>query len=676
MMDGSTMDTSALEEERYRQLLALDLRSPGALEKLEEALGDTSWRVRKAAAERFAHLPGGFEITLTLLGVMGRREHTSARNAAAEALVHLGRRALHPVMAVMASHPDPDQRKFAADVLGQIGDREAVGALLTAVAHDDDPNVRGAAAEALGGVGGEEAIRGLEAAFHSGRELLRACALESLIRLGAPPPLPSLVPLLDDPGLRRAAYRALGLVRQPAAFELLSRGLASRFRATREAAMTALGVAWLHDGDDQRIELEQAIHAAARKVESAPAAITAVLEGEDPELKTGALVLAAALEDNQPAEAVAEAARDDRVVPAAVFALSHLGPSGGRALLPRLAVLSTPARAVACEALVEIADRTWVAPLVELLGSGEPDLQRFAVRALGRTGSEDALWPLLSTLSDPSLGKVAASALAHLGAAHRERVTAELRALVDARPAPAAVLALARLGGDAAQVVLKKALGDPDAAVRAAAAEAAGDAGPALGLELLRQALADEAAAVRAAAARGLGRLQQGGEELIRLALSDPDPSVQLAAVESAGEAHARSAVPLLGQLLSSEDGLRASRAVQALARIGMLSEAHLHTAVIHKDPEVIKQALVSGAALGAAAPLSAELLVHPRWDVRMAAARALRICGTSRQLTAVRAALAVETDGMVAGRAGGGGDPARQPLSLAWTASTTTARR
>ncbi|HZN92344.1 MAG TPA: HEAT repeat domain-containing protein, partial [Myxococcales bacterium] len=212
------MDASAMEEERYRALLALDLRAVGALEKLEEALSDQSWRVRKAAAERFSQLPGGFEITLALLGVMGKREQTGARNAAAEALVHLGRRALHPVLAVLASHPDPDQRKFAADVLGQIGDREAVGPLLVAVERDADSNVRASAAEALGGIGGEEAVRGLEAAFHSGKELLRACALESLIRLGAPPPLPSLVPLLEDPGLRRAAYRALGLVRQPAAF--------------------------------------------------------------------------------------------------------------------------------------------------------------------------------------------------------------------------------------------------------------------------------------------------------------------------------------------------------------------------------------------------------------------------------------------------------------------------
>ncbi|HYV43300.1 MAG TPA: HEAT repeat domain-containing protein [Myxococcaceae bacterium] len=642
------MDASGLEEERYRRLLALDLRAEGALQRLEEALSDQSWRVRKVAADRFAQIPGGTGVTSALIRVMGQREQTGARNAAAEALVHLGGRAVEPLLAVLSGHEDPDQRKFAADVLGQIGAREAVGPLLAAASGDADVNVRAAAAEALGGIGGEDAVRGLEAAFASGKELLRACALEALIRLGAPPPLPSLVPLLDDPGLRRAAYRALGLVKQPAAFELLARGLSSRFRATREAALAALGVAWRHGRDDQRAELEKAVLVSARKVEAAPEVIASALEGDDPELKVGALVLAGALEGAQPAEAVAEAARDDRAVPAAIHALSRLGAAAGRALLPKLGTLSAPARAVACEALVGMADPSWVPPLVDLLGSGEPDLQRFAARALGRTGSEDALWPLLSALSDVSLGKTAAASLALLGAVHPERVTAELRAVVDAHPAPAAVWVLAKLGGESARAALRKALSAPDAAVRAAAAEAAGDAPAPLGLELLRQALADEAAAVRAAAARGLGSLPEGGEELIQLALKDPDAQVQLAAVESAGEARVRSVAPALGLMVGAEDGLRASRAVRALARVGGLSEEHLRVALAHRDPEVIKEALACGAALAGAAPLSAGLLGHERWDVRVAAARAIRTCGTSAELPAVRAALEAEADSMV----------------------------
>ncbi|HVE84632.1 MAG TPA: HEAT repeat domain-containing protein, partial [Myxococcales bacterium] len=609
------MDPSALDEDRYRRLLALDLRAPDALRRLRDSLYDASWRVRKAAADRFTQLHGGDEVAHALVQVLGDREQTGARNAAAEALVHLGPRALGPVQALLRQHADPDQRKFAADVLGQIGSESSSESLLASLASDPDANVRAAAAEALGSIGGEAAIRGLEAAFAAGSQLLRACALESLIRLGSPPPLSSLIPLLDDPGLRRTAHRALGLIKQREAFELLALGLASRFRTAREAAIAALGVAWSHAPEAQRLELEYAIHSPVRRLQGAPELIADALEGDDVELKIGALVVAGALGDDQPAELVAEAARDDQAVPAAIHALSRLGTTAGRALLPRLPLLSAPARVVACEALYGMADQSWVTPLVELLGSGEPDLQAFAVRALGSTGSPDAIRPLLSALSDGALDKVAANSLALLAVVHPGRVTSELRAVVDSRPAPAAVWALAKIGGEGALAALKKALGDPDAAVRAAAAEAAGDVGGAEGLELLRRALADEAAPVRAAAARGLGRLPETGE-LIRLALADPDSEVQLAAIESAGEAQTASAAPLLIQLVASEDGMRASRAVRALARVGALSADHLRAATAHKDPEVLKEALISGAALAdeGAAPLAARLLTHDRW--------------------------------------------------------------
>jgi HEAT repeat protein len=643
------MNTQA-EEERYRALLALDLAGPRARDELLRALYDPSWRVRKAAAERFPRLSGGDEVAGALLRVLADREHTGARNAAAEALVHLGPRAVGPVVLVLTRHEDPDQRKFAADILGQLGAPEAAGPLLGALS-DPDANVQAAAAEALGGIGGDDVVRGLEAAFGQGPELLRACALESLIRLGRPPALPSLAPLLDQPALRRAAYRALGLVPQPAAYELVARGLLSSFRSVRESALAALGLCWTHASQVQRSDLDAAVAAAARKLEDAAEVVRSALEGDDPEVKTGALVLAASLREQQPAPEVAEAARDDRQVAAATYALARLGPAAGRDLLGRLAGLSAPARAAAAEGLFGMADPSWVEPLTRLLDSGEPDLRRFAARALGRTGSPDALGPLLPLLEDAALGRIAAGAISLLGAIFPDQVLPPLRARVQARPAPAAVSALGKVGGPSALPALKRCLRDPDPAVRAAAAEAVCEVGEVGGdecLELARFALTDEAPAVRAAVARALGRLQGAAEELIRIGLSDPDRSVQMAATEAAGESGVRAVAPLLGLLVASDDGLRASRAVRALARLGALSPAHLRAAGAHADPEVVKEALSSGAALAEAVPLAASLLQHRRWDVRLAAARVLEASGTREALDAVQGALAVEAEAMV----------------------------
>ena len=74
-----------------------------------------------------------------------------------------------------------------ADLAASLGDAVVAHAAVDVTDGAAVTEAVRAAAEALGGIGGEAAVRGLEAAFTSGKELLRACALESLIRLGAPP---------------------------------------------------------------------------------------------------------------------------------------------------------------------------------------------------------------------------------------------------------------------------------------------------------------------------------------------------------------------------------------------------------------------------------------------------------------------------------------------------------
>ncbi|MFP2933512.1 HEAT repeat domain-containing protein, partial [Pyxidicoccus sp. 3LG] len=124
------------EEERYRALHELDPRMPGALEVLVLGLHDESWRVRHVAAEALKRLPAAGEVAERLISVLGERGETGARNAAAEALSGLGGEALGPLVKLLA-HPDPDQRKFAADILGQLGQRTAEAPLVRALSDPD-----------------------------------------------------------------------------------------------------------------------------------------------------------------------------------------------------------------------------------------------------------------------------------------------------------------------------------------------------------------------------------------------------------------------------------------------------------------------------------------------------------------------------------------------------------
>ncbi|HYR56653.1 MAG TPA: HEAT repeat domain-containing protein, partial [Myxococcaceae bacterium] len=146
-------------------------------------------------------------------------------------------------------------------------------------------------------------------------------------------------------------------------------------------------------------------------------------------------------------------------------------------------------------------------------------------------------------------------------------------------------------------------------------------------------------------AARGLdGVTAQASEPLLRQALADRDAWVQAAAIESAGESGSIGLVPVLEQLAASVDGLRAGRAVRALARMKKLSPPLWQSAIRHRDPEVVKEALLAGAGPeGVSTAL--EFLSHERWDVRAAAARALSAAGRTDVGPALHSALERETD-------------------------------
>jgi HEAT repeat protein len=99
--------------------------------------------------------------------------------------------------------------------------------------------------------------------------------------------------------------------------------------------------------------------------------------------------------------------------------------------------------------------------------------------------------------------------------------------------------------------------------------------------------------------------------------------------------------------LVQHAEGAVAFRAVQALARLGALSDEVLRRAVTHADPEVVKTALLAGAASAVGVELAVGLLGHAGWDVRAAAARVLGDSGGPECLPATRAALVAETDAL-----------------------------
>ncbi len=636
------------EEARYRALLELDVSAAGARETLVAGLHDESWRVRRAAADGLTRVPGREQVVERLISVLGERDETGARNAAAESLAGMGPEAVGPLVRLLG-HVDPDQRKFAADILGQLGRLEAEDALVQAMLEDTDLNVRVAAAEALGRVGGKVAARALERILYDPEPLLQLSALESLAALRHPPPLPELVRLLGNPTLKRSAYRVLGLIPQVAATELVCRGLGAESRSTREAALVALGTQAGLAEPSLRPEMEAAVRLALKRLPEAVGWVASALESDDIELKAGALVAAAALREPQLAPLVAEVAQEERLMPEVMRTLAYFGPETGRELLASMDRLSFPAREAAGHVLVELVDATFVPELVQMLDWGELDLKSVAVQALGRTSSLEAVEPLAQLLSHPELAGPAVRALVTLAANFPRQVAQALEsALEHGEAQPAVLSALVRVGGTAMLPLVRRTAREASVPLRATAVEVLAAVDPAGGLELARQSLTDESPRVRTAAVRVLGQVGNGAMAgLLKQALADEALEVRLAALEAVGECGAMERVADLEALVPHPDGAIAWRAVQALARLGALRDEVLRQAVFHGDHEVVKAALLAGAASAEGVSLAVGLLGHASWDVRAAAARVLGDSGGPECLPATRAALAAEMDSL-----------------------------
>jgi len=129
------------EEVRRLAVERIDvLPAAEALSALVECLGDSSWRVRKAAIERLVACPNANDAVDVLIAALGDGENPGRRNAAVDALINFGPIALPTLLEVRKSD-DADVRKLVVDALTGIADARARQPL-EELLEDPDPNVR------------------------------------------------------------------------------------------------------------------------------------------------------------------------------------------------------------------------------------------------------------------------------------------------------------------------------------------------------------------------------------------------------------------------------------------------------------------------------------------------------------------------------------------------------
>jgi HEAT repeat protein len=652
---------SPKEDVRYEAVRTLAGRANGAaMPLLLRALADESWRVRKEAVEVLAALPDREAVIPALIEGMGHALQ-SVRAAAAETLVLMGRIAT-PALVRALSSGTPEVRRRAALVLGDLKEASAVPSLAAALV-DTDRRVRVAAAEALESLGTEGAVQAMLVAAGAMDDVAtRLLCLNGLAALGRSPPARLLVEAVRHAPLRRVALRLLAGCDEPAAMPVCLDALADRARANREAALVCLESLRAHGLSPEELER-------ARDLLSADdfQVIREALRSADPGPRTAAAALAGWL---GVASLAIDVARSMRLGPnrdAAVAALDAMGSAGIEALWQGAADGAPSDREAAIAALAALSPVTALPVCRQALTDPHPLVAAAAARSLAQIGDAKDMPGLLAAMERGTKPLIAAAidALRALGA----REPAALGALLAAHSfglrddVDAALCEVARTLGAAATPILRAAAERGGLRTRVAAAAALAVAGgSAEAFDLLLRLVEDERGEVRAAALGALAKAAPGldasAQERVRPvvtgALDDPDPRVRVAAVSTLGAFGPTAAFPKLVQLADAPDAGLALAAVNA-AR-GLAGAAHVadRLAVFehglrHEDPEVVRAAVAGLADIedaAAVAPLRAAL-VHPRFEVRLSAVRALAARGGAT-LEALRERLAEEDDPLV----------------------------
>ncbi len=633
LMPESASLLGAADEEVRRQavhaLLGRPLDTSRAL--LWGALGDVSWRVRKEAVEVLVAARPGRDDINGLVSLLRDEANAGLRNATAEALIRLGKRAV-PVLVGYLGDPDHDLRKLVVDALAAIGDRSALPGLVTALA-DDDINVAAAAAEALGASGDRSAVVPLLESLERHHHLFfRFNALAAIGRIGQPIPLPPVVAALaGEELLQPAVYDCLGRIGGDGdAADLLLAGVASALPTGRSAAIRALAAVLQRLDRQSRQVVVDALGQLADQ--GLLEYLQHASDSQDPSLAEAAVILLGTIGDQRGVPALMQAMGDERLASVAAEALRAMGTSALAPALERFPLADEGERVAICTLLGRIGqggeavERT----ILGALADDAAEVRRAALLAVASLPGAVLLTAVTGLLgdSDPAVRDAALQTLRLRSSSDSELIRA-VAAQMLASDLPeqrhgAALLCAAT--GDCDQ--LARLIKDEDPVVREAGVRAVGRLRLEGSCPSLVMALVDEVEDVRIAAAEALGGCYcpTTGTEPLRLALQDPSPWVQAAALRSLVELAGDEALPDVLDLWQRGDAVAQLACLEAFDLIGAPEGfALVSQALGQRDGEVLKSAIeiLARHTPELLTPWLSHILSHQDWDVRMTAVRA-----------------------------------------------------
>jgi len=592
---------------------------------IREALGDSSWRVRKETTDLFLSLPAAACLPGEIVELLHSEENAGLRNAAVDILIRLGRVSI-PYLLEEITCTNPDVRKFVLDILGEIGDATGISALIDRLG-DEDQNVRTAAAENLGKLGAPEAVPALLAAMEESDLWLRFAILEAISQIGsAEAPAAKLLPYRHDPMLRKALFDCLGRLGDLEAGPALVEGLNDPMRNVREAAAVAL----YHLGEKDAGGVERLL-GHLRGTEEAKA-IPQLLESGEARTRVAALHLLGLLGDERFAGSLLDLMSEEEMRGKAARILVLLGQDAVCSLLGRWEEGDWQVRTFLAYLCGEVGCAEGLPLLAAGLASDSPDLVNACAAAVGRIGDLTVLPALVEALEgdDLEIRQAAVGALQAFSGRHPEAVLQKVSSLQESEDPGLRMAAVEILGSifdPAVEAKLTFALKDESPLVRRTALGALEKRDPAAHIDLFMLAMTDEDDEVRRLAVETLGRCgAESAQNPLTLALGDENFWVRAAAVRAIGRLNAPGAVETLLQALDDPVGMVVIAVLETLAEMDPdRSYQVLIGALKHPDEEVVHAALELLRQAGRREwppRLIDRLLNHPHWEVRAAFAR------------------------------------------------------
>jgi len=652
------------EEVRHAAVQGLRDAGPEALAGLIGALGDASWRVRKAALDLILRVPAAGSLPLLIAGLRDE-DNAGRRNSSMEALVRLGPVAV-PALAPLVTDPDPDLRKFIVDALGNI-DAPAVAAMLRAALEDPEEIVSAAAAEYLGRRRDAAAVPVLLRRLGERGGWLTFGCLRALGEIGDPAAAPAITALLGEPGLRKAALEALGRVGGDQAVPHLLEALFSRDRGLRRVAALAAHALLPRLGAGAAAELAAGVR--AQTDEEFFAFLRGLLGQEDAQARAAGAALLGFAPGSRVVpillDALPQAAEHDQELLAGV--LAGLPDEDLPLLVARLLDPSPVVRLRLAGVLGRRGCREAVPLLLTLLEDGIGHVRAAAAAALGRIGDPAAVSSLVGLLRDPfpdvrEAGMEAVVAIGRAGTSQLGLVLALLEphfSAADEGFAAAAVRISGRLGSPGLIARLGLPLRDARGEVRRAAVEAIGAVGGAAAVDALRVALTDEDVAVRREAVLRLGSTRETSAlQLLLPMLGDEDLWVRVRTVQAlGGYAHPEAWRVLQAAAVGDPPGPRRLAAIRALGAGKVPGSLAVLTELAGSaDRETGMAAIEALGALGDPGALEVLLarLADLGWGLRAVAVRALGPFAADPLVrSALVSAAAGDTDPLVRSLAG-----------------------